>query len=453
METKSLSQQQYDKMTLTPVRKLVITLAVPTVISMLITNIYNMADTYFVSNLGTSASGATGVVFGLMAIIQAFGFMLGHGSGSNISRHLGSKQSEVAKTYSATGFFLSLIFGIAILVGGLCFLTPLMRILGSTDSILPYARIYGGFILVAAPAMTASCVLNNILRYEGKAAYSMVGLAFGGILNIFGDWLLIEHFHLGIAGAGLSTAVSQYISLAILMLPFLSGRTQSSLNPRYISLSADIALNTISVGMPSLMRQGLNSVSVMVLNLCAAPYGDAAIAAMSITARIINFMFCISIGIGQGFQPVSAFNYGAKKYDRVKQACIFTYICSTALMAIAAIFGFIFAPQLIAVFRDDIKVIDIGATALRLQSISLVLLPVSLCGNMLFQSIGKGGIGTLLAAIRSGLVFIPVLLILSRIGGILGIQLSQPIADFISSAVTLPFILNFFKEITDKSSE
>jgi putative MATE family efflux protein len=340
-----------------------------------------------------------------------------------------------------------LVCGIVILVGGICLLTPLMRILGSTDSILPYAKTYGIFILIAAPAMASSCVLNNILRYEGKAAYAMVGLASGGILNIFGDWLLIVYFHLGITGAGLSTAVSQYIGLAILTLPFLNGKAQSSLNPKYIRLNRNITADIISVGMPSMMRQGLNSVSVMVLNLCAAPYGDAAIAAMSITSRIINFMFCISIGIGQGFQPVSAFNYGAKKYDRVKEACVFTYICSTAIMAVASVCGIILAPQLIALFRDDAEVINIGKTALRLQSISIILLPVSLCGNMLFQSVGKGAIGSFLAAIRSGLVFIPLVLILSRFCGIWGIQLSQPISDFISSAVTLPFIINFFKQL------
>jgi Na+-driven multidrug efflux pump len=275
----------------------------------------------------------------------------------------------------------------------------------------------------------------------------MCGLASGGLLNIFGDYVLIRCFNLGISGAGISTCISQYIAMAILMLPFVTGRVQSNFKFGYVSFKRDIVCKIISVGMPSMMRQGLNSVSVMVLNSCASQYGDAAIAAMSITTRIVNFMFCVSVGIGQGFQPVSAFNYGAKKYGRVKSACIFTCVSSMVLMVAASVLGLIFAEKLIMFFRDDPEVISIGTTALRLQSISLVLMPVSLCGNMLFQSVGKGGIGTLMASIRSGLVFIPIIYVMSRCFGVLGIQLSQPLADIIASAVTVPFMVDFFKKI------
>jgi putative MATE family efflux protein len=441
------SEQQFDRMTATPVHKLVLGLAVPTIISMLITNLYNMADTYFVSDISLGASGATGVVFGLMSIIQAFGFMFGHGAGSNISRRLGGHDTQTARTYSATAFYASLVCGGAILLLGLVFQTPLLRLLGSTDSILPYARDYSFYILLAAPAMTASCVTNNILRYEGKAAFAMVGLASGSLLNIFGDWLLIDGFHLGIAGAGISTAVSQYISLVILMMPFWKKKVQSRLHMKYLCPSGRVLGSIVSVGMPSLMRQGLNSISVMALNLCASPYGDAAIAAMSITARIVNLMFCISVGIGQGFQPVSAFNYGAKKYSRVKEACRFTCVVCMGIMCAASVLGVVFAKPLISIFREDAQVLAIGVTALRLQSVTMILLPISLCGNMLFQSIGKGGIGSLLASIRSGLVFIPLLLVLSHWFGIVGIQIAQPLADVIASAITLPLILRFFAKL------
>jgi putative MATE family efflux protein len=438
------SQLQFERMTATPVHKLVLGLAVPTIISMLITNLYNMADTYFVSNLGTSASGATGVVFGLMAIIQSFGFMFGHGAGSNISRQLGSKHIERARIFSATAFYLSLVFGGIILLVGIVFQTPLMRVLGSTNSILPYAKEYSLFILLAAPAMTSSCVMNNILRYEGKAAFAMVGLASGSILNIFGDWLLIIHLKMGIMGAGISTGVSQYIGMIILMMPFLKGKVQSSFNIKYLTLRRKVIGNIISVGMPSMMRQGLNSVSVMVLNLCARPYGDAAIAAMSITSRIVNLMFCISVGISQGFQPVSAFNYGARKYSRVKEASKFTCLVSVCIMCVTAGISIVFAKPLITLFRDDAEVIKIGVKALRFQSASMMFLPVSLCGNMLFQSVGRGIEGTILASIRSGLIFIPILLILSHCFGIFGIQISQPIADLFAAAVTVPFMIHFF---------
>lgn len=436
-------------MAVTPIYKLVLTLAIPTIISMLVTNVYNMADTYFVSGLGTSASGATGVVFGLMSMIQAVGFMFGHGAGSHISRLLGSREIEKAKIYSATGFYFSLLCGCIVTVIGLVFQTGLMRILGSTDSILPYAEAYSFFILLAAPAMTASCVMNNILRYEGKATYAMIGLTSGGLLNILGDWLLIQKFNLGISGAGISTAISQYISMGILMLPFLTGQVESSLQVKYVSRNTQTISSIILVGMPSMMRQGLNSASVMALNLCAAPYGDAAIAALSITSRIVNFMFCVSVGIGQGFQPVSAFNYGAKKYDRVKRACVFTCLSSILFMSVAAVFGVIFARPLISLFRDDPEVIQIGVVALRLQSISMVLMPISLCGNMLFQSVGRAVEGTFLASIRSGIMFIPILLLFSHFGGIFGIQLAQPAADIIASTLTVPFLIHFFRELTD----
>ena len=211
---------QYKRMTETPVNKLIATLAVPTVISMLITMIYNMADTYFVSKISVAASGATGVVLSLMAILQAFGFMYGQGAGSNISRRLGAKDIETARRYCTTAFFWALFTGGVIMLLGLLFLSPLMKVLGSTDTILPYASDYGRFILIAGPAMTTSCVMNNILRYEGMANLAMIGLATGGILNIFLDPLFIFTFNMGISGAGVATAVSQYIGMAILLSVF-----------------------------------------------------------------------------------------------------------------------------------------------------------------------------------------------------------------------------------------
>lgn len=334
------AQEQFDKMTKTPVHQLVLTLGLPTTISMLVTNVYNMADTFFVSRLGTSASGATGVVFALMAIIQAFGFMLGHGAGSNISRKLGGRDVESARIFASTSFFLSLLCGSLMGILGLVLQEPLMRLLGSTDSILPYAKEYSTWILLAAPAMASSCVMNNILRYEGKAVFAMMGLAFGGILNIFGDAVLIFGLDMGVRGAGISTAVSQYVGAAILISPFLREKIQSRISIKYFTHSRKDITNIIAVGFPSLMRQGLNSVSVMVLNLCSAVYGDAAIAAMSIVSRVINFLFCVALGIGQGFQPVSAFNYGAGKYSRVREGFWFSIRSSLVVLSISAVAGF-----------------------------------------------------------------------------------------------------------------
>ncbi len=450
--SRTSSDSQYDKMTLTPVHKLILTLGLPTTISMLVTNIYNMADTYFVSSLGTSASGAVGIVFALMAIIQAFGFMFGQGAGSCLSRQLGQKHIDEARTYAATSFYLSLLCGLLITVLGLLFLTPLMYLLGSTDSILPYARTYSTYILLAAPAMASSCVMNNILRYEGKAIFAMFGLGSGGILNIFGDYILIRHFHLGIAGAGLSTAISQYISAVILLAPFLMKKVQSRFYPRYFARRLSYARDIVIVGFPSMMRQGLTSISVMVLNQCAAIYSsaaeaDAVIAAMSIVSRVMNFLFCVGIGIGQGFQPVSAFNYGAGKYDRVREAWRFTWLFSTGFLSVVAVAGFLFAGPIITLFRDDPQVVAFGIPALRMQCVAMIFMPLCLSGNMLFQSIGKSGRAIFLSSIRSGLLFIPTLLITSRLFGLPGIQMSQAVADILSGLIAAPLIYDFFRKL------
>lgn len=440
-------EDQYRRMTETPVSKLIFTLGIPTVISMLVTNIYNMADTYFVGSIGTSASGATGVVFALMGILQAFGFMYGHGAGSHISRKLGARDVHAARKYSAVSFYLSIFTGLFIMIIGCLFMDPLMRLLGSTETILPYARTYAFYILIAGPAFTSSCVLNNILRYERMAFFAMIGLTSGGILNIFGDALLVNVFHMGIAGAGISTAVSQYISMFILMVPYIRRKTQSSIAFSFFHPTRYIVKDIVSVGMPSLLRQGLNSASSMVLNLSAGIYGDAAVATISIVSRIMNFLSCVAIGIGQGFQPVSAFNYGAGFYSRVKEGYLFSLKAGTVLMFMFALAGFVFSDQLVMLFRNDPMVIEIGTIALKLQCISLVLMPVSIFGNMLFQSIGLSKTASFLAALRSGIVLIPVVLLLSHLLGITGLECSQAVSEAISALITLPISLRFIASL------
>lgn len=445
--TETSAERQYRKMTQTPVTKLVLRLGLPTTLSMLVTNIYNMADTYFVSELGNSASGAIGVVFALMAIIQAFGFMYGHGAGSNISRLLGNHDIERARTFSTTSLYIGTATGVLIAVFGLAFQTPFMRLLGSTETILPYAKDYSRYILMAAPFMVAGCIMNNILRYEGKATYAMAGLVSGGLLNILGDFLLVKVFELGVSGAGIATAISQVTASVILFIPFVTGRVQSRFTPKYFTPEKATIFSIIAVGLPSLMRQGLNSISTMILNKQAAPYGDEAIAALSIVTRAIGFMFCIGLGVGQGFQPVCAFNYGARRYSRSKKAFRFTLLFGTVLLGVIAAAGFIFAEPVVRFFRDDATVVEIGALTMRLQSISLIFLPTTVCGNMLFQSVGKSGRATFLAATRSGLFFIPVVLILSNTLGLLGIQSSQAIADVISAVVTIPMVAAFLRSL------
>lgn len=440
---------QYIKMTETPVPKLIVMLGIPTTISMLVTNIYNMADTYFVGKLGTSASGAVGVVFGLMAIIQAFGFMFGHGAGSIISRRLGARDVESASRFASTSFACALAAGLFITVFGLIFLEPLVRLLGSTDTILPYAKTYASFILLAAPFMACGCVMNNILRYEGRAAFAMIGLTSGSIINIFGDWLLMRVMHMGVEGAGISTAISQLISFCLLLYMFLSGRTQSRFSVKCITHDlSDVAL-ICKTGLPSLMRQGLSSVSTMVLNGQAGIYGDAAVAAMSIVNRICFFVFAVALGIGQGFQPVSAFNYGAKKYGRVREGFFFTLLVGEVLLGTAALIGMSHTAELVGFFRDDPEVIAIGRVALQAQVIALFFQPLSVCSNMMFQSVGKNGIATFLAMLRSGLYFIPVILILAHSFGLFGVQISQTVADILTFFTSVPFAARFLRELKE----
>ena len=406
-----------------------------------------MADTFFVGKLGTSASAAIGIVFSLMTINQALGFMCGHGCGSNISRKLGNKQGDAAIKFASTGFFMSLFLGVLIMIIGIIFMEPLLRIMGSTDTIMPYAKSYGICILLSAPFMTGSCVLNNVLRYEGKASLAMVGLTLGGVLNIIGDPIFIFVFNMGTLGAGISTAVSQVISFFVLLAMFGGDRTVSRL--RFSAISWDIKdiLNILYTGLPSLIRQGMMSVSTMVLNYMSMPYGDAAIAAMSIVSRVCNFIFAIALGISQGFQPVSAFNFGAKKFKRVKRAFIFCCGLSMIILGILSVLSLIFSGHIIGLFRDDADVIGVGTFALRAQCIVLFVSPITLAASMMFQGAGENLASSIASFLRSGITFIPMVAILPRFFGIYGIQLAQPVADVISFVVVMPLIVRFFKKI------
>ena len=435
----------YKKMTETPVAKLILKLGVPTTISMLITNIYNLADTYFVGGLGESEQAATGILFTLQAIIQAFAFMLGHGSGTYVSKALALKDKKEASRYASTAFFTGATIGLFMLTFGLIFLTPLVRALGSTETILPHAKDYGFWVLMSCPFMICSLILNNNLRYEGMAFYAMFGLTTGGILNIFGDYLLINVYHLGVYGAGLSTAVSQVVSFTILFILYLK-KSNAKISLKEVSLKGIVYINIIKGGLPSLIRQGLSSISSGLLNNLTKPFGDAAIAAISVVNRFSMFVMAIGLGIGQGFQPVAAFNYSAKKYDRVKKGLVFTWLFSTALVGVISLVGIIFAEQIIWIFQKSPDVIAIGKTALRFSCVGLIFLASSVAANMLFQSIRKSLIASILAMMRSGLMFIPVLIIGYSLKGLWGIQAAQGIADVLSGLVSIPFAILFLRK-------
>ncbi|MFR7836819.1 MAG: MATE family efflux transporter [Faecalibacterium sp.] len=447
MSTEDRTAQQFRKMTETPIPKLILSLAAPTILSMLITSIYNLADTFFVGQISTSASGAVGVVSSLMAIIQALGFMLGHGAGSIISRSLGSQNTKAATRFASTSFFTALTFGLILAAVGLTTLPHFMMLLGSTETILPHACAYARPILIAAPLMMSSLVMNNILRYEGKASFAMIGLVTGGVLNMVLDPVFIFGFGLGTAGAGIATALSQSISFCILLSMFLRGKTVSQFQLSAVTRSPAEFGTILMTGLPSFGRQGLNSIGGMLLNIAARSYGDAAVAGMSIVSRIFMFIISVAIGTGQGFQPVAGFNYGARKYRRVEKACVFTMCASFCFLSVIIAACWFNAEALIKLFRDDPEVTAIALPAFRYQCFACFLQPVIVAGNMLFQSIGKSGRATFLACCRQGVFFIPLILTLPRMFGLLGIEICQPIADVLTFVVTVPFLFPFLHQL------
>jgi putative MATE family efflux protein len=457
MESRIFMEQdnpQYVKMTTTPIGKLVTSLAIPTIISMLVSALYNMADTYFVSKLGTSASGAVGIVFSLMAIIQAIGFTIGMGSGSLISRLLGAHKTGEASTVVASAFLSAIVFGILLAVFGILFIDPLMHFLGATTTILPFARDYASYILIAAPIMATSFVLNNVLRAEGRAKFAMIGITLGGILNCGLDPLFIFTFKLGIAGAAIATALSQFISLIVLLIPFLMGKTITKLGIGKISKGAVTYLQILKNGLPSLFRQGLASVATIALNVSAAVYGDPAVAAMAIVGKIFMLIFSVIIGIGQGYQPVLGYNYGAKKFARVKEAFFFTLTGSTIILTACGLAGYIAAPLLMKFFiRNDADVIRIGTIALRAQCLIMPLMPLSVLCNMTFQAIGKSWTATILSSMRQGIFFLPLILVLPRLIGLLGVQITQSLSDIITFFCDIPFLVSFMRDLKRMTQE
>lgn len=434
--SRAMSQEQkFEMMTEAPIPGLIGRLAAPTIISMLITSFYNMADTFFVGKIGTSATAAVGVVFPVMAIIQALGFFCGHGSGNSISRHLGSKDVQSARELASTGFFLAFALGILLMVLGLVFLDPLSHLLGSTKTIFPYTRDYLRFILLGAPYMTAQLVLNNQLRFQGNAFYAMIGITSGGVLNVILDPIFIFVFDLGISGAAIATILSQFVSFCLLLVGLRVSKC-IPIHLRNVRLTIPRLREIVGGGLPSLFRQGLGSVATTTLNIAANPYGDAAIAAMSVVSRIMMFANSALIGFGQGFQPVCGFNYGAGRNDRVREAFWFCVKVSTAVLLGLAVLGGFLSGHLIWIFRNDPDVIQIGTTALRFQCVTFALNGWIIMNNMMMQTMGKTVPATILAASRQGLFFIPALLILPQFLGLTGIQCAQAVSDVFTFALT-----------------
>ncbi len=447
-------EAEYRRMTEEPVVKLVLLLSLPTVLSQMITSIYNMADTFFVTGLGDSAVGAVSIVYALQSIIQAVGFGLAMGAGSLVSRRLGEKDNRGADKYASCAFFSALLLGLLLTLIGIIDLDGLLRLFGSTETILPHARSYALIILLGAPVMCASFVLNNILRAEGKATFSMLGLTAGGIFNIILDPIFIFTLDMGVAGAALATVISQCMSFIILISFYLSGKSIVKLSVSRMSKSIFDYAHIVKTGLPTVFRQGLGSLATTLLNVQVKVFGDAAIAAVGIANKIYMLLRSFVLGIGHGFQPVAGYNFGARKLDRVKKAFWTATLfgtCVSVMTGALLIFG---AESVISLFNPETaETAEIGARMLLYMGIALPLLGYSTYVNQLYQSLGFVKGATLLASCRQGIFFVPLILILPRLIGLDGILLTQPTADILTFFISIPFNIRFLRRVLGGEEE
>lgn len=440
-------EEKLTRMTESPLPGLIFSLAVPTIVSMLISALYNMADTYFVGLIGNaSATGAIGVVFPLMSLMQAIAFMFGHGSGNHMSRSLGAGDVADAEKYASTGFFSALGAGVLLMMIGLVWTDPIVRLLGATETIAPYARDYARYLMPGTPFMTAGFVLNNQLRFQGSAFYGMIGMTVGTVLNILLDPIFIFVLDMQVAGAAIATSVGQAVSFAVLLL-MTSRAGNIPIKPRRFCLNVETAKEIFRGGVPSLARQGLASLATICLNVAAGGFGDAAVAAMSIVSRIMQICNSAIIGFGQGFQPVCGFNFGAGLYRRVREAFWFCVKLSAVVLCVIAVIAMIFAPQIVALFiKDNPDVREIGAVALRMQCVTMPLFAFVIMASMMLQTIGYAGRATLVASARQGLFLIPSVFLLSHFFGLTGLELSQAVSDLLSFVLSVPITLGVLKQ-------
>ena len=442
-------RDNYEFLTQAPVSRVILTMAVPTIVSMLVTCFYVIVDTYFVGQLNTQSTAAAGIVFPLMSLIQAIGSFFGHGSGAYMSRELGARRTDNASSMATTGLVYALLTGIVIAVVALLFLRPLSLVLGSTPTSLPFTEQYMAIILLGAPFQIASFTLNSQLRMQGNARYAMWGIISGALLNVVLDPILIFGCGLQLRGAAIATVIGQIVSVAVLLaMCHFRATAGVRLRPRFFSLHWHYVREIVYGGSPSLSRQGLASISVVLLNVAAAGYGDAAVAAMSIVSRVTMFVMAVIVGLGQGFQPFCGYCYGAALYNRLRHGFWFTVrVGFIFLLFFSAVF-FCFAEQTIAVFRDDAIVIAVGSTALRWHLAVYPLNAYIMAGNMMLQTTRRPLRANVLSSARRGLVFIPFILILPHLFGLMGIAMCQAVCDVVTFIIAIPIVRSAFREMT-----
>ena len=450
MDAKGEQKQQERKLMMLnePIHRVIPKMAIPTIVAFLINSIYSLADTYFVSSLGTNATAAVSVNASLDQLIMMCGSMLAMGANSYIARLLGKGEDEKASRVLSTAFFTAFAIGVSLLIGGTIFMVPMVRLLGATPTCEAYSIDYATYVLMAAPFMASNFVMNQCLRSEGSATLSMVGMGFGGILNCILDPIFIFGFDMGVAGASLATAISKVVSFAILIFPYITRRSLLHLSIRNFKPSREIVSEIVSVGSSSMFRSGLAVVAGILLNTLAGDISDSVLAGIGVCTKIMMFPFSIILGFGNGFQPVVGFNWGAKRYDRVKEAYRFSSRVAFWGGALMAAFCILFADQLIVLFAGtDGDMRRIGAFAIITQAIALPIHAWVAIVNMYCVGLGNAKGAFALATARQGTCFIPILFPLAWIFGAYGVGSVQALADVISVALAIPILKGMNKKL------
>ena len=447
---KSTAQQDQRKtMMLTqPISRVIPKMAIPTIVAFLITSIYSLADTYFVSSLGTNATAAVSVNASLDQLIMMTGSMLAMGANSYIARLLGEGEEKKASRVLSTAFFLAMAMGATLTLFGSIFMTPMVRLLGATPTCEQYSIDYATYVLLAAPFMASNFVMNQCLRSEGSATLSMIGMGIGGVLNIILDPIFIFTLDMGVAGASLATAISKWISFAILAFPYVTRRSMLHLSIRNFHFCRDIVGKIVSVGSSSLFRNGLAVVAGIMLNSIAGNISDSILAGIGVSTKIMMFPFCIILGFGNGFQPVAGFNWGAKAYDRVTESFRFSSWVSLIASGIMALVIWVCSDTIILLFAGtDPEMRELGRLCIRLQCLALPIHAWVAMVNMLCVGLGNAGGALVLSTARQGSCFIPILYPLAFFFGASGVVSVQAIADILTLLPAIPIAIAMTKKV------
>ncbi|MPM34103.1 Multidrug export protein MepA [bioreactor metagenome] len=434
-----------------PIPGLIFKLAYPTMISFVVTALYNLVDAYFVSSLGTAATGAVGVNFALDQVILMAGSFLAMGANSYIARLLGAGKTEKASQVLSTSLLSAFFTGSFVMVTGLVFLEPMVRLMGSPPSVVPYAMDYASYMLYAAPYMAANFVLNQCLRSEGSSLFSLMGMLAGAVLNTALDPLFIFVFGWGISGAAAATAISKLVTFLILITPYIRRKTLVAPALRKVRFTWDIISEVCRMGAPALFRMGLSVAATVLLNNLAGQYSDSALAAISVVSKVSMLINGIVMGYGQGFQPVVGFNWGAGRYDRVREAYRVASVSGICIISVLALIAGIFAPQIISIFTDaDAEMIALGSLSLRSQCLVTPSLAWGVVVNMLFAGAGKARGSFLMSVSRQGIFLLPMLLVLPPLLGVQGVMLVQAGADLGTLLMIIFFHHQINRELNDR---